>query len=53
MRETLKGGFIKIGIIDTGYVCLVTATCFAHMGNDVICMDTDKDKIYNLNRVGT
>ncbi|MDO9529302.1 MAG: UDP-glucose/GDP-mannose dehydrogenase family protein [Syntrophales bacterium] len=41
---------MKIGIIGTGYVGLVTATCFAHMGNDVICMDIDKDKIDNLNR---
>ncbi len=41
---------MKIGIIGTGYVGLVTATCFAHMGNDVICMDIDKDKVDNLNK---
>jgi UDPglucose 6-dehydrogenase len=44
---------MKIGIIGTGYVGLVTATCFAHMGNEVLCMDIDKDKIDNLNRVCT
>jgi len=40
---------MKISIIGTGYVGLVTATCFAHMGNDVICVDIDKEKIDNLN----
>jgi UDPglucose 6-dehydrogenase len=44
---------MKIGIIGTGYVGLVTATCFAHMGNEVLRMDIDKDKIDNLNKVCT
>src|SRR5690554_1983413 len=36
---------MKIAVIGTGYVGLVTGTCFADMGNDVICVDIDKDKV--------
>jgi len=36
---------MKICIIGTGYVGLVTGSCFADMGNDVICVDKDKHKI--------
>jgi len=41
---------MKVSIIGTGYVGLVTGACFAHMGNQVICADIDKDKISRLNR---
>lgn len=41
---------MKISVIGTGYVGLVTGTCFAESGNDVICMDTDKSKIDRLLR---
>ena len=39
---------MKITVIGTGYVGLVTGTCFADMGNDVICIDKDKNKIEML-----
>jgi len=41
---------MKIGIVGTGYVGLVTGTCFADLGNDVICVDKDKLKINSLNK---
>ncbi|MDP2173048.1 MAG: UDP-glucose/GDP-mannose dehydrogenase family protein [Candidatus Cloacimonadaceae bacterium] len=36
---------MKLAVIGSGYVGLVTAACFADMGNTVICMDNDKAKI--------
>ena len=39
---------MKICVVGTGYVGLVTATCFAEKGNDVCCIDIDKKKIENL-----
>ena len=41
----------KIAIIGTGYVGLVTGTCFAELGNKVICIDNDEQKIKDLNRL--
>jgi UDPglucose 6-dehydrogenase len=40
---------MKISVIGTGYVGLVTGTCLAESGNDVICMDIDGRKIDMLN----
>jgi len=40
---------MRISVIGTGYVGLVTGTCLAESGNDVICMDIDKSKIEKLN----
>lgn len=39
---------MNIAIIGTGYVGLVTGTCFAEMGNNVICVDNDTKKIKML-----
>ena len=41
---------MKIAVIGTGYVGLVTGTCFADSGNDVTCVDIDQAKIDRLNR---
>ncbi len=41
---------MKIAMIGTGYVGLVSGTCFAESGNDVICVDNDKKKIEDLNK---
>ena len=43
---------MKLTVIGTGYVGLVTGTCFAEMGNSVICVDNDKKKIDLLNNGG-
>jgi len=40
---------MKITMFGTGYVGLVTGTCFAEMGNDVLCVDIDAAKIAGLN----
>ena len=39
---------MKIAVVGTGYVGLVTGTCFAETGNDVICVDIDKAKVDKL-----
>lgn len=39
---------MKIAIVGTGYVGLVTGTCFSEMGIDVHCIDVDSEKIKNL-----
>ena len=39
---------MKIAVVGTGYVGLVAGTCFAEIGNDVICVDIDAEKISML-----
>ncbi len=41
---------MKLCMIGTGYVGLVSGVCFSDLGNDVICVDKDKKKIDNLKK---
>jgi UDPglucose 6-dehydrogenase len=43
---------MKITVIGTGYVGLVTGACLADMGNHVVCLDVDERKIRLLNDGG-
>ncbi len=38
----------KIAVVGTGYVGLVTGTCFAETGNQVVCVDIDKSKVEGM-----
>ena len=39
---------MKIAVVGTGYVGLVTGTCLAETGNDVICVDIDREKVEKM-----
>ncbi len=39
---------MKIAVVGTGYVGLVSGTCFAETGNKVVCIDIDKEKVNKL-----
>ena len=40
---------MKIAVVGTGYVGLVTGTCLAESGNDVACVDNNAAKVETLN----
>ncbi len=40
----------NITVVGVGYVGLVTGACFADLGNRVVCLDIDKERIENLNK---
>ena len=41
---------MRVAVIGTGYVGLVVGTCLADLGNNIICVDIDKEKIEKLNK---
>ena len=41
---------VNIAIVGSGYVGLVSGACFSDMGNTVICVDSNKDKIAKLTK---
>ncbi len=41
---------MKITVFGSGYVGLVTGTCFAEMGNHVVCIDINKERVEKLNQ---
>ncbi|MEM6718266.1 MAG: UDP-glucose/GDP-mannose dehydrogenase family protein [Bacteroidota bacterium] len=41
---------MKITVVGTGYVGLVTGTCLAETGNDVLCVDIDKNKVERMQK---
>jgi UDPglucose 6-dehydrogenase len=43
---------MKVAVIGTGYVGLVTGTCLAESGNDVVCVDNNAEKVETLNAGG-
>lgn len=49
-QSSTEGATLKLVMIGTGYVGLVTGTCFAESGNDVTCVDVDLQKINRLNQ---
>jgi UDPglucose 6-dehydrogenase len=47
-KKRLEEAVLNIAVVGTGYVGLVTGTCFADLGVNVTCIDNDKNKISNL-----
>ena len=41
---------MKIAVIGSGYVGLVSGACFASLGNEVVCVDIDEKKIAQLKK---
>ena len=41
---------MKISVLGAGYVGLITSTCFANLGHNIICVDINKEKIDLINK---
>jgi UDPglucose 6-dehydrogenase len=52
MDKRRREAFVRICVVGTGYVGLVTGTCFSEFGVDVTCVDANEEKIRILNRGG-
>ncbi len=50
VKLKLKTETMKIAVVGTGYVGLVTGTCFAETGNHVTCVDIDVNKVNKLSQ---
>ena len=50
LHDSIKDGRMKLTVVGTGYVGLVTGVCFADVGNDVLCIDIDELKVQRLLR---
>src|SRR5690606_37539031 len=44
-QRCIRGASMKVVIVGTGYVGLVTGACLAEAGNQVVCVDSNEDKI--------
>jgi tetratricopeptide (TPR) repeat protein len=53
IRSIPVGSFMKITVVGTGYVGLVSGTCLAEVGNDVLCLDVDPEKIRILRKAAS
>ena len=52
LQDSRGGTAMKVTVVGTGYVGLVTGACLAEMGNDVLCLDVDARKIARCRRGG-
>ena len=41
---------MRVAMVGTGYIGLVTGTCLAESGNEVVCIDIDREKIESIRR---
>src|SRR4051812_32086170 len=48
LPRALSPSPMRVTVVGTGYVGLVTGACLAHLGHRVVCLDTDDEKIRSL-----